>query len=128
MIKGNLLSKYYLFTPIFLLVAIFADENIRVIIPSGEDYLLYLYMAGCFVIGGIFLKKSVHINLFALIESSVNLVLLFKSTYLPVFLMATNPEQAVAPKFEMTDIIHFVMVGVVLLYAFYTNPIIKNKG
>ncbi len=125
MIKSSLLSKYYLATPLFVLVEFVAGSDIRISIPWGGSYFLYLGI--CFAVGIIFLKNSVVTNIFALVESSVNLILLFKSIYLPVFLMAGSPEQASAVNFEKNDIIHFIMVGIVLLYAFYTNPLIKKK-
>jgi hypothetical protein len=126
MIKGQMLSKYYLATPVFILVELFVGMNFRVSIPWDGDYLIYLYLAICFILGGFILKKPNFLNLFALFESSVNLFLLLLSVYLPVFAMANRPEEAGAFKFGMVEVIHFAIVGAVLLYAFYSNPIIKK--
>jgi cytochrome c biogenesis factor len=126
MIKDNLLSKYYLATPLFMLAEFVAGASLRVSIPWGGDYLLYLYMAVCYVIGGLILTKKQQLNLFALIECSVNLFLLTLGFYLHIFIMARN--QGDGFNFDITDLIHLIIVGTVLLYTFYGNPIIKKKN
>lgn len=128
MIKVNILSKYYLLTPIFLLVELIWGMNLRVNLPWSGDYLIYLYMGICFVFGGFFLKKQAHLNIFALIESSVNIFMLFKSVYLPVFTMANNLDKAEGLKVGTDNIVHVIIVGFILLYAFYNNPLIKKKS
>ena len=125
MIKGSLLTKYYLLTPVFVLIEFLVNANLRITIPMGGYY--FLYMGVCFAIGGFFIKSPIVLNFFALVESTVNLILLFKSVYLPIFFLSKLPESTDTHNFEMTDVIHFIMVGVVLLYAFYTNPLIKKK-
>jgi len=126
MIKGNLLSKYYLFTPIFMLIEFVVGASIRVSIPWGEDYMVYVYMTICFVIGGLLLTKQQQLNLFALVECTVNLFLLMLGFYLQIFVMARN--QGAGFNMDINDIIHLVMIGAVLLYTFYGNPIIKKKN
>lgn len=126
MIKDNLLSKYYLATPLFMLTEFVTSASLRVSIPWGGDYLLYLYMAVCFVIGGLVLTKQQQLNLFALVECSVNLFLLMLGFYLQIFIMARN--QGGGFNMDITDLIHLVIVGFVLLYTFYSNPIIKKKN
>jgi cytochrome c biogenesis factor len=126
MIKRNLLSKYYLATPIFMLIEFVAGASLRVSFPWGEDYMVYVYMTICFVIGGLVLTKQQHLNLFALVECSVNLFLLMLGFYLQIFIMAKN--QSGGYNIDITDLIHLVIVGGVLLYIFYSNPIIKKKN
>jgi len=128
MIKGPILSKYYLATPVFILAELVAGMSLRVAIPWGGDYLIYLYMAVCFVLGGLVLKKQMHLNVFALLESSVNLFLLLLSVYLPVVALANNPQEAEAFKFGVVEIIHFGIVGSTLLYVFYNNPLFKENA
>ena len=127
MIKGNLLSKYYLATPIFLFAEIVSGMNFRVTLPWSGDFQTYLYLAACFIIGGFFLKNEKHLNLFTLIESSVNFFMLLKSVYLPIFVMANNLNETSINKIGIENNVHFIIVGFFLLYAFYTNPFLKKN-
>ena len=124
--KTSILSKYFLISPLFILFELVLDLHIRVVLPWSGDYLTYIYLAVCFVFG-VVLKNQILLNLFALIESSVNIILLFKSVYIPVFTMAHNLDSADVIKIGIDNVIHFVIVGAVLLYAFYTNPLIKKS-
>ena len=126
-LKTWILSKYYLATPAFMLVEWLAGLNLRVSIPWGGDLLTYLYMAACFVLGGFILKKPSYLNLFALIESSVNLFLLVLSVYLPIIAVTGGPGEAGTFTFGIAELIHFVIVGSILLYVFYSNPLMKNN-
>lgn len=110
-----------------MLIEFVAGASLRVSIPWGEDYWLYLYMAVCFVVGGLVLSKQQQLHLFALIECSFNLFLLISSVYLPIFSMANRLDQTGGFNIEKSDLIHLVLVGAVLLYTFYHNPIIKKK-
>ena len=126
--KGNFISKYYLATPIFMLVELLIAPNVRVTIPWGESYFVYIYMGLCFGVGGFVLKKQTHINVFALFESSVNIFLLVLSIYLPIISIADNPESEVTFKFGVIEIVHFAIVAFTLLYVFYGNPLIRKNA
>jgi hypothetical protein len=108
-----------------MLIEFVVGASIRVSIPWGEDYMVYVYMTICFVLGGLVLTKQQQLNLFALVECSVNLFLLMLGFYLQIFVMARN--QGAGFNMDINDIIHLVIVGAVLLYTFYNNPIIKKK-
>ena len=127
-LKTRVLSKYYLATPVFMLVEWLAGMDLRVSIPWGGELLTYLYMAVCFVLGGFILKNPGYLNLFALFESSVNLFLLVLSVYLPIIAVTGSPGEAGAFNFGIVELIHFVIVGSVLLYVFYSNPLMKKKA
>ena len=126
MSKRHVLTKYYLATPLFLVIDLLLDQNYRVAIPWGADSLAYIYMILCFIVGGLILKNSSLLNVFTLIESSLNIFLLILSVYLSIFALAGRPEQSGAFRFGTQELIHFAVVGSMFLYSFYSNKLIKK--
>lgn len=121
-------SKYYLATPLFAALELYSGNSLRVRIPwEGEQYV-YIYLAACFAIGGFFLRKPPHLNLFAIFESSINLMLLVLSVYVPIVMAGSDIENGVRAGPRAVDLIQFVLVGAVLLYGFYSNPLIARNA
>jgi len=127
MSKRHVLTKYYLATPVFLVIDLLLDQNYRVSIPWGADSFAYIYMALCFIVGGIILKNSSLLHYFTLIESSLNIFLLMLSVYLSIFALAGRSENGGPFTFGTEELIHFALVGSILLTTFYNNKLIRKK-
>jgi len=125
---AQLMSYYYLATPVFLLIELVLGGNVRVVIPGDSHAFLYIYLAVCFA-AGIFLRnKPSLMSLFGLVESIVNIALLILNIYLPVVMLGGQLEGESGPLLTYADILHFIIVGTVLLAAFYSNSLFRNVG
>ena len=124
--KFTTIRFYYLATPVFFILHQYFGINLRVSIPTGQDAWLYLYYIICFAASFIVFKSVIAGALFTIIESSVNILLLILSVWLPIINMGTgNMEQGM--QFGVQEIIHFLIVGTILLVGFYSNPLLTKK-
>lgn len=122
----HIFSLYYLITPLFLLIELVAGINIRVTLPWGSDFWVYIYLAACFVFGGFLLQKSFLQKYFALFESSFNILLLVMSIYVPLLYWSDVPTETEF-SLDKTSIVQFCIVAPMLLFSFYSNPLFKRK-
>lgn len=122
-----LFKYYYLLTPIFFILDMYFGDNLRVELPWEVDYYAYIYMGVCFFLGGFLLKEELHLNIFAIVESSLNMLFLALSVFVPVVYRAADVENNNFD-FGVPEIIQFGVVSAVLLYGFYNNPFIKRKS
>ncbi|HBH32539.1 MAG TPA: hypothetical protein DDX81_11710, partial [Desulfofustis sp.] len=79
------IKNYYYLTPIFILLYLFSNLNLRIVFPGDFPYLPYGYMIGCFIVGGFVLKSPIALSLFALFESAVNMLMLILSMLMPLW-------------------------------------------
>jgi hypothetical protein len=121
------IKNYYYLTPIFILLYLFSNLNLRIVFPGDFPYLPYGYMIGCFIIGGFVLKSPIALSLFALCESAVNILLLIVSVLMPLWSMGDDIDAFSTFRFGIIELIHFCIAATVLLVGFYANPIIRGK-
>ena len=119
---------YYLITPLFFILQINFDVNLRVAIPGNSESLVILYYVVCFFASFIVFKNIIVGYVFALIESSINVLLLLLSVMLPIFTLDVNHLESVSIKFGAAEILHFIIVGSVLVYSFYRNPLMGGRN
>ena len=119
------LKNYYYATPIFILLEWIIGANFRLYLPWDNDFLVYLYLTVCFIVGGYLLKKPSHISTFALVECSLNIILLSYTALTGSLFVALN-EATGKNEFSFFGVINYVIVTSVFLYSFYTNPIVKS--
>jgi len=67
----------------------------------------------------------------AIFESAGNVLLLILGVMLPIFCVihsvASDIEAPLSFQFGVPELLNFVIVGGVLVFGFYTNPIFKNN-
>ena len=124
------IQSYYLATPLFFIIDWVLGVNIRLVIPGGEDILYYLYYALCFIAGFLALKSDLLAALIALLECSVNILLLLLGILWPLLTIGDRIEAGaeVVYTFGMAELIHFAIAGSMLVLAFYQNPLMKRVG
>ena len=125
--QKNPLHIYYLATPVFFLLDYLLGINLRVSIPGGSEFWLNGYYVVCFFAAFIVFKHELTGALFSLMECSINILLLFLSVMVPVFNLGQDPLESSGFKFGVQEMIHFFIAGSVLLYSFYTNPLMLNR-
>ncbi len=125
----QLLKYYYLFTPVFAAADIFFDVNIRINIPGGHEAVEYVYYFICFFSSFFVFKTAISAALFSLFECVINIFLLALSVMWPIIMLGETIDSAGLSqfKFGMPELIHFIIAGGVLLYCFYTNPLIQKS-
>lgn len=124
----RILKIYYFITPVFVLLDYVAGVKIRIVFPAGFDGFALVYYIICF--GSVFVafKQTMVAAIFSLLESSINLLLLLLSVFLPLVMLDQTLEGVGGFRFGLTELIHFFIVGSFLLFGFYMNPIMfQNK-
>ncbi len=124
----RILKVYYLLTPVFLAIELLFDFNIRITIPGESAAFKYIYYAVCFLCAFFVFNNPLTASVFSLVESVFNLFLLILSVMYPVSHVAASVGNANMNnyQFALSDLFHFLLVGSILLYAFYTNPLIAG--
>lgn len=122
------IQYYYLATPLFIGIDWMLGMNIRLAIPGGAEILYYFYYALCFIAGFLTLKSDMLAALTALLECSVNILLLLLSILWPLLTIGDRIEAGndVVFTFGVAELIHFAIVGSMLVLAFYQNPLMKR--
>lgn len=94
------------------------------------EYSHYAYYGLCFVAGFLVLKSDLLAALTALLECSVNILLLLLSVLAPLLTIGVQVEAGndVTYTFGVAELIHFAIVGCMLVLAFYQNPLMKRAG
>lgn len=124
--KFTIINYYYLATPLFWFAEEILDTNVRVTIPSEWGISELTYLAVCFVLGSFVFKGELKGGLFGLAESSINITLLILSVMVPATgALAQGPDSDFV--FGMPQLANFMITGSVLLYCFYTNPLVNGK-
>lgn len=123
------LKWYYLLTPVFALPEFLFDVEIRFAAPEAFQDYRYLYYGVCFLGAWFLFNNQLTASLFSLVECSINILLHILSILYPVMTMAATLDAGLQPKyrFDGFDLFHFGLVGVVLLYSFYSNPLILGS-
>lgn len=124
------LKYYYLLTPVFAAADIFFNVNLRINIPGGHESIEYAYYLVCFFASFFVFRNALSAALFCLFECVINILLLALSVMWPLITLGGTIDSAVQSqfKFGITELLHFIIAGGVLLYCFYTNPLIfKSK-
>lgn len=124
---SNSLRFYYLATPLFLILHFYFDLNLRVAMPGASTGLLLIYYLVCFAAGFVVFKNPVFGAIFSLAESSINIFLLILSVMLPVFTLGGAAGDQAPVRFGVAELLHFLLVGSILLHGFYLNPLILGK-
>ncbi|WP_299976951.1 hypothetical protein [uncultured Pseudoteredinibacter sp.] len=119
---------YYWLSPLFLISFALWGSDIRINIPGASPSLHYLYLAACFVVPSLLLKRPTMRALFALGESALNIFLLLYGVllrYLEYIDIASQGGQALTVM-SRGDMLHFMMAAVILGMGFYGNPLVKE--
>ena len=125
--KFNSLQIYYFTTPIFFILYYYFDINLRISIPGAEDYWIYLYYLICFIASFFIFKNIIAGALFALVESSINILFLLMSVFIPIVNIGKNTTNINPVNFGTAELLHFFITGAILLYSFHSNPLFNNK-
>jgi hypothetical protein len=114
---------YYFLTPIFVLLEYAAGVNIRLQTPWENGLFDAAYYLTCFTAAFIPVGSSAMAAFFALIECSVNILLLLLSVMLPIAGASEKLLNGEAVEFEFgpLQITHFVLVGGMLIWVFHSN-------
>jgi hypothetical protein len=124
---SSVLRNYYLATPLFFLLDYYVHIRLRVALPGAPAYYYYLYYLLCFVAGFVLFKHALLGALFSLLESSINLLLLLLTVFVPVVKLKQWQEQAITYHFGVVELLHFMLVGAILLIGFYHNPLLRKR-
>lgn len=123
------LKYYYLLTPVFVLADIVFGVNLRISIPGGPEAIEYSYYAVCFISAFFVFKTALSAAIFSLAECVINILLLALSVMWPIIMLGhqVSSEAPSTFTFGMPELIHFIIAGGVLIYAFHANPLIMNS-
>ena len=125
----KILRNYYLLTPGFAVADIVFGINVRVSVPGGYETAAYVYYITCFMSSFLLFKTARSAAIFSLCECAINMFLLFHYVLWPWLNLDTNIETGLAQyRFGALEVIHFFIVGGVLLYSFNTNPLISKSS
>ena len=116
-----LLWGYYLATPLFLVFELVWDISIRVPFFFTVESYRYLYYAVCFVFGVVCFFVPKITPFVALVESSVNIVLLIVG-YVTIMLdttMSAGELATVPAELTLKGVMSFALTGVIWITAFY---------
>lgn len=114
---------YYLLTPLFVLLDYTTGANIRLQTPWESGLFDAAYYLVCFAAAFFAFGSSAVAAFFALIECSVNILLLLLSVLLPIAGASEKVLNGEAVEFEFgpLQIAHFIVVGGMLLWVFHSN-------
>lgn len=123
------LKVYYLLTPVFAVLDYGFGIDIRLVVPGGSMIIEMIYYLVCFASPFFIFQSGLVAIIFSLAESTLNILLLILSVFIPVIMMSQNFEANAANNFifGVTEVLHFMLVGAVLLYGFYGNPLLTRK-
>ena len=123
------LKVYYLLTPVFAVLDYGFGIDIRLVMPGDSFTLEIIYYLVCFASPFFIFQSGLVAIIFSLAESTLNILLLILSVFIPVIMLSQNIDTKDANDFifGMTDVLHFMLVGAVLLYGFYGNPLLARK-
>lgn len=129
MSQVQLLRLYYLFTPVFAVLDFVFGIDIRFKIPWDYDTVIGIYYAACFLGGLLVFKSPLTATLFGLFECSFNILLLLLSVMWPIATLGESAGNGAVPAFQFgpSELVQFILAGSVLLYSFYTCPLLKNN-
>jgi hypothetical protein len=124
------LTAYYLATPLFALCDYACGWSFRVAYLDPHPAGKALYYLGCTLLGLAYLRWGRGwSSLIGLFECAANALLLVLSVVLPVYGLA----DAVLAGGEITHpftplfFVNLVIAQIVVLYAFYTNPLVRRS-
>ena len=122
---SNLVRGYYFLTPAFILLDYAFGVNLR-LAPVVPPHLKSIYYAACLGIAVWMLWKPAWAHLAALLECSLNILLLILSLFGPLyqFLNALGEPGTEAPTLTLGTVINFILAGIVWTVAFYANPLL----
>ena len=125
----EMLRFYYLVTPLFLIVDLVFGFDLRVSLPSDQPEYKLIYYAICFAAGFTAFGSEIAAASFSLVESVVNLLLLILTVYWPIVTIGESVETGNVGRFGfgLVELMHFLIVGSVLLISFYSNPLIASR-
>ena len=124
--RHKFLSWIYLGTPVFLLIDLLFDLNIRVV-GLEEPIYKFTYLGFCFAIGLIGQKNQFLGAAFSLFESCLSIALICISVFLSVsshfdaLLGGIN----VRFQFGLPEVLNLLISSTIFIIAFYKNPLIK---
>ena len=123
------LKYYYLLTPAFALADILFGINLRISIPGGHAVIEYAYYAVCFGASFFVFNTAVSAAIFSLAECVINILLLILSVMWPIITLGAQIDGAAPARFDfgIPQLLHFIIAGGVLLYAFYKNQLVINS-
>ena len=126
------LKYYYLATPVFVAIEYLFGLDIRLEVPGDSQLVSLVYYGICFLAGFVFFNNQFTAAIFSLLECSVNILLLLLSIMWPIINLGNEIDAGVTTEFRfgVVELLHFLMVGGVLLASFYLNPLMsrqKNK-
>ena len=123
---STLIKTYYLLTPLFFLLDWLFGWSLRLSTPWQGVGLDLLYYAVCVVAVCVLHRQAQALALFGVFECSFNLLLLMLSVFLPYVTMGQvlSDGQVVDFVFGWQQLLQFVLVGGVLILAFYRNTAI----
>lgn len=109
---SRFLRFYYYLTPLFYLFYWYTGHPVRVsnVFGDGVTHLYYIFCLACAALC-FFVPRST--NLVALIESSVNFLLLLTPVLLASILVIDNPAGF---RFGLPQVVNFLLVGSILIY------------
>ena len=123
---SNLVRGYYFLTPAFILLDYAFGVNLR-LAPVVPPHLKILYYAVCLGMAAWMLWKPAWAHLAALMECSLNILLLILSLFGPFyqFLNTVGEPGTEAPPLTPGMGIDFILAGIVWTVAFYANPLLS---
>lgn len=124
-----LIKIYYWLSPVFILVYAIWGSDIRISIPNTSPSVHYIYLAACFVLPGLLIKRPTIRALFALAESALNIFLLLYGVFLRYLeqIEALSQGSGTVSIMGSTDFMHFALAAIVLGLGFYGNPLVKPR-
>ena len=122
----RILKIYYLMTPVFMLLDFGAGLKLRVVLPTESGGLAFVYYALCFASAFFVFKQTMIAALFSLLESALNLLLLLLTVFLPVVSLGQDVDGGAGFRFGVVELLHFFVVGSILLFCFYQNPLMSR--
>jgi len=126
---SGLVRGYYFLTPAFILLDYAFGVNLRMapIVPPGWKLPYYVV---CMGIALLMAWKPLLSHFMALLECSLNILLLILSLFLPVYhlMNAIGDPGTETPLLTMGMVVNFILSGIVWTIAFYANPLLSPRG
>lgn len=127
---GRALSAYYLATPLFVALDLFAGANLRATFLD-ESSLRFLYYAGLFGIGAAGWWRPAAAPILGMLESAANVALVIIGLYTRV-LDAGDADLAGAtlPDLTVRSVMNAALSGAVFTWSFYSSQarVIAGRG
>lgn len=126
--KLSTLHIYYLASPLFFILHYYLNINLRLSIPTASNDWVFIYYLVCFAASFVVFKSILIGAIFALIESSINILLLLLSVMLPIFTIGSGNIENINIDFGVPELMHFFIVGFILIKSFYLNPLMSQRA